>query len=66
MGMQLDKRQFADAVNGHKQALAAFFGLHFGEIDVQIVDGIILKFFLRRALPTKGHGKGFLFGVEHR
>jgi len=46
-GIQLGKRHFAGAVNGHKEVLAALFVLHFGEVDVQVVDGVIFKLLFR-------------------
>jgi hypothetical protein len=39
----LDGGLFAGAVDGHKEVLTAFFGAHFGEIDVQVADGVVLE-----------------------
>ena len=50
--MQLGKGHFAGAVDGHEEVLAAFFGVHFGEIDGQVADGVVLEFLFWRALPV--------------
>ena len=50
--MQLGKRHFTGTVKGYEEVLAAFCGLHFRKIDVQIADGIVLEFLFRRALPV--------------
>jgi len=34
--VQLGKRHFTGAVNGHEEVLAALCGAHFGEVDVQV------------------------------
>jgi len=54
--VQLGKRYFAGAVDGHKQVLAAFFGLLLGKIDVQVADGIVLEL-LRSTLPILAQGQ---------
>ena len=51
-GMQFGKGPFAGAVNGHEEALLAFFGPHFREIEVLVADGIVLAFLFRGALPV--------------
>ncbi len=48
---QLGKGYFAGAVNGDKQLLATFFGLHFGKVDVQVANRIVLKLLFGRRLP---------------
>jgi len=41
--VQLGKGQLTGAVNGHEQIPLAFCRLHLGEIEVQIVQGVVLK-----------------------
>ena len=41
--VQFGEGQLAGAVNGDKEVLLAFFGLHFGEINVQVADGVVLE-----------------------
>ena len=55
-GMQFRKRHLAGTVNGHKEVLAAFFGLNPGKVDVQIADGVVLELLFRRALPVFAQG----------
>jgi hypothetical protein len=45
-GLQLGEGQLAGAVNGYEEVLAAFFGVDFGKIHVQIANGIVLEFLL--------------------
>jgi hypothetical protein len=37
--------------------LAAFIGLHFGKINVQVTDGIVVESLLRRALSVLAQGQ---------
>ena len=53
------KGYFAGAVDGYKQTLAAFPGLDFGEIDVQVVDETKLRFFFRRVLSPPAQRPAF-------
>ena len=55
--MQFGKGDFAGSINGHKQLLLAFRGLDLGEVDVQVVDGIVLELLLRRAFPVAAQGQ---------
>ena len=41
--MQFDKRELAGPVDGHEQAQLALGGLHLGDIDVELADGIGLE-----------------------
>ena len=50
--VEFDKGPFAGAVNVHEEALLAFFGPHFREIDVPVADGVVLAFLFRGALPV--------------
>lgn len=38
--VQLDKSKLGSAINGNKQVQLPFFGLHFGNVEVKIADGI--------------------------
>jgi len=55
--LQFGKGHFAGAVNGHKQVLAAFLGLHFGKIDVQIPNRILPKLLFGRAYLALRQGQ---------
>jgi hypothetical protein len=55
--LQLGKGRFAGAVNGPEQLLAAFFGLHFRKIDVQVADGVVLNLLSGHAQPIFRQGQ---------
>jgi len=50
--VEFGKRYFAGAVHGYEEVRLAFFGLHLGEIDLQVADGVVLELLFRRALPV--------------
>ena len=50
--VEFGKHHFTGAVDGHEEILLALLGLHFGEIDVQIADGMVFEFLFRRSLPV--------------
>ena len=53
--VQLSEGELGGAVNGDKQVQLAFFGLHFGNVEVKIADGIRLEAaFLRRFVGDFG------------
>jgi hypothetical protein len=55
--VQLCKGYFAGAVNGHKEVLAAFFGLALGETNVQVVHRVVLELLFRQALFVSVRGQ---------
>ena len=55
--MQLGKRDFAGAVNGPKEVLAALLSLYLREMDVQIADGLLFEFLFWRAPPVFVQGQ---------
>jgi hypothetical protein len=55
--LQLGKGHFAGAVNGYNHILAAFFGLHFGKIDVQIPNRILPELLFGRAYLALSQGQ---------
>ena len=46
--MQLDKAEFRRSIDGDKEMELAFFGPHFGNVDVQEADRIGFELLLRR------------------
>ena len=51
-GVAFGKGDFARAVKGHEELLAAFPGLHLGKIDVQVANRTVFGLLFRRALPV--------------
>jgi hypothetical protein len=49
--MQLDKREFRRSIDGDKKMELAFFGPHFGNVDVEEADRIGFELLLRRLAP---------------
>jgi Trypsin-like peptidase domain len=49
--MQFDKREFRRSIDGDKKMELAFFGPHFGNVDVEEADRIGLELLLRRLAP---------------
>src|SRR5215469_17159607 len=45
-GEQLDEGEFAGTVHSHKKVEAALRRLDFGDVDVEIADGVAFKFLL--------------------
>ena len=49
--MQLDKGEFRRSIDGDKEMELAFFGPHFGNVDVEEADRIGFELLLRRLAP---------------
>jgi hypothetical protein len=53
-GLPVGEGPLAGAVDGHKQVHAARLGVHFGQVHVQVGDGVVLEFVLGRAFSVFG------------
>jgi hypothetical protein len=49
--MQLDKGEFRRSIDGDKEMELAFFGPHFGNVDVEGADRVSFELLLRRLAP---------------
>jgi hypothetical protein len=52
--MQLDKGESARAINGHQQVEPVLLGMHLGDVDVEVADGIALELLVGRPPLTSG------------
>lgn len=50
--MKLDENEFARAINGYEEVEPTFCGLHLGNVDVKVADGIAFELLLGRQIAV--------------